>query len=313
MAEISISPAAVAGPPPRSEPRSMTIADLLALMLGVGIVLTFCGIPPISAQARQSRNLISDIDILTGLFVPLALVSLQRQFAYRRPARPAEWLAIVFAIFLIHLSLPWWTHDIDRLRGRLWAQSWWTWPRLSRAHLTGVALLSLLAGLVILAGLRNQLPHWTKTILISGLIFVWILIPQEFLYLESPQATFQPVGQGTLQERWLAWSYGAMCQFVVSLPIGLAYGIPALAALIERRAGSRPWVWTEWIAAAASLMNALLILGFVYWPPLQGWTDDEIVALRIATPFWILGVAAVSWLLIRFWTWLVKNPPKAQA
>jgi hypothetical protein len=61
------------------------------------------------------------------------------------------------------------------------------------------------------------------------------------------------------------------------------------------------------LGEGAALLLGVLFLGFLYGPTAGGASQDQIV-LRIVMPVWILAVALVSWLLIRGWTWLVKNP-----
>jgi hypothetical protein len=84
-----------------------------------------------------------------------------------------------------------------------------------------------------------------------------------------------------------------------------------VAALVERWARKRRWIWTEWLSATLGLILGSIFLGFLYWPFPN--PDEDQIVLRIVMPFWILTVAAVSWLIVWAWSRLSKLVRMGQA
>src|SRR3954451_19217082 len=109
MPEPGASPNLGVGRTQRPEPRSMILADVMAVVAGLGIAFLF---PPNSGMLPFMPIpvwfIVASLVVwaLQALGFATALAVLMRQLTYRRPANPAEWLAILIALLLSQRAIP---------------------------------------------------------------------------------------------------------------------------------------------------------------------------------------------------------------
>jgi hypothetical protein len=297
----------------------MTIADLVMMIAGFAIALRFAletgNVDRQQARQWQNPDPIGLLFIVLAAFVVSAsLISLMRQVVYRRPALPAEWLVHVLSAALIRTSLPYW-FSLDYLAGT--ALTGWGIELEPARRLVGgsaASLPAIAAGVLYL--LRNRLPQVVTTLYVATLLVLWLMalpIIDDMLGLSSP---LWSVGDTVASSRVFLWAPPLARNSLVSLPLFVPFGILAVATMRSFRATWRRWVWSEWFCFITAILTGLAIFGLFYsllFQPIFGNVTEEDIVLRIVTPFWILGVAAASWGLIRIWGRLVKNPPNAKA
>jgi hypothetical protein len=270
----------------RPEPRSMILADVMALVAGLGIGLL---LPPNSGMLPFMPIpvwfIVASLVVwsLQALALATALAVLVRQMTYRRPAHPAEWLAVLIALLLVLRVVP----NLDTVVNWLFSPGWTSNSfGLCRWILGGAAMAAFLLGLAVLNFVRRVMPYWLKTLLLAAFALILIWGPFQAFSMEGPWLL--PSGTG-LQPKWLFWIYGEGLRYATWLPPGLLFGVPATAALAEwRRRGSRRWVWIEWVGIAIALLLGFLWIGDLYlrseWPP------DRLNAERVVMPLWVIGI-----------------------
>jgi hypothetical protein len=206
-----------------------------------------------------------------------------RQLTYRRPAHPAEWLAILIALLLGQRAIP----NLDTVVNWLFSQSWTSNSfGLCRWIVGGAAMAAFLLSLAVLGLVRRAIPYWTKTLFLAVFALILLWGPFQALAMEGPWLL--PSGSG-LQPQWMFWIYGESLRYVAWLPPGLLFGVPATAALAEwRQRGSRRWVWTEWMGIGIVLLLGFLWIGELYLR--SEWPSDRLNAERAVLPVWVLGV-----------------------
>jgi hypothetical protein len=270
----------------RPEPRSMILADVMAVVAGLGIAFLLppnsgmLPFMPIPVWFIVASLVVWSLQVL-GLATALAV--LVRQLTYRRRAHPAEWLAVLSAMLLVQRAVP----NLDTAVNGIFGPSWTSNSYgLCRWIVGGVAMVASLLSLAVLNLVRRVVPYWAKTLLLAVLALLLIWGPFPALSMEGPWLL--PSGTG-LQPTWLFWMYGEGLRYVAWLPSGLLFGVPATAALAEwSQRSSRRWVWTEWMGIAVVLLLGFLWVGELYlrseWPP------DRLNAERVVMPVWVLGV-----------------------
>jgi hypothetical protein len=279
------------------EPRSMTLADVLAIVAGVGISLA---IPPVSGFPPPLIP-ISPWFIVAALVVwllsavALAISSavLVRLAAYNRPARPAEWLAILLGLLLVQRALP----NPDNVINWAFGQEWLSKSfALCRWIVGGIGLLAFLVGITVLVAMRRVMSHWAKTPLLAALALVLLWGPLDVFVREAPWLLPSWPEE---RPKWLFWAYVEGRRYAAMLPLGLLFGVPATAALARWvRRGSRRWLWTEWLGLGAALLLVSLWIASLYllrseWPP------DDLIAERAVVPVWVVGVWWLSRAIVR--------------
>jgi hypothetical protein len=278
-----------------SEPRGITILDLLAFIAGFAIALT-----PFASQNAAPGPI--DFPLLTVLVmsvwlpwtaeIVVALDALERQFAYRRPLHPAEWMAILIALVGATFWIPpmemW---GVMLLSPILQPSDY----RVIRWILAAIAVFVLFAGSGALAMFRARLPIWTITLLLAPLVLLWFCVPVDVVERLFPQRT---LGADAPGPRWLSWAYVELHNIVTSLPRWVPFGIATVALWQERCTRSRRWIWTQWLACIAATLFGLFFLVVLYGS-FSGPVQEEQIVLRIVMPFWILAVLGVSWCILQ--------------
>ena len=90
---------------------------------------------------------------LLALGLATALAVLVRQLTYRRPAHPAEWLAVLIALLLVLRVVP----NLDTVVNRSFGQSWTSDSfGLCRWIVGGAAMAAFLLGLAVLSLVRRS-------------------------------------------------------------------------------------------------------------------------------------------------------------
>ena len=271
------------------EPRSMTLADIMVIVAGVGITLV---VHPVSAFPPPFAP-ISAWFIVAALFawflwgVELAtsLVILMRQGIYNRPARPAEWLAILVALLLAQRAIP----NLDTVMDWTFRREWLSHSfGLCRWIVGGLGMVVVLVGIVAMVLMRRVMPHWAKTLVLATLALVLLWGPLDVFSREAPSLLPSWTEE---YPGWLFWAYLEGRQYAAMLPEGLLFGIPATEALLERvRPGSRRWIWTEWLGLGTALLLGSFWIASLYlfrseWPP------DSLNVERAVVPVWVAGVS----------------------
>ena len=282
----------------------MTLSDLLTLIAGVAIALKLPS--PFSwPPTMQMPAIIAGAFMICGVALMAAagvmLVTLRRQWAYKRVVHPAEWLAILMVATWISEVWPFRTDDVVNMHfGATWTSASYS----GRRWLVGAAALAIvlnLAGITALA--RRFLASWIVTLLLAAAAVAWLWGP---VVVFSQEVSF-PAGPWTDTRSLTFWLYRSVWDFARSLLSWILFGVPAMAALIERRTGQRRWVWTEWTSVVTALVP--VTVGLVFFYMLYSESPSEgLTAQRIVLPIWIGVVAALSWLIV--WAWARIATPR---
>jgi hypothetical protein len=279
------------------EPRSMTLADLLVIVAGVGISFTIppiSGFPPPFIPISPGFIIAALVDwSLLAAGLTTSLVILVRLMAYRRPARPAEWLAILVALLLVLRTVP----DLDTVVNRAFGREWLSNSLgTCRWIVGGIGLAAFLVGIMVLVAMRRVMPHWARTLVLAALALVLLWGPLDVFSREAPWL-LPSWTEG--RPEWLFWASVEGRRYAAMLPLGLLFGVPARAALARwERRGTRRWIWTEGLGLGTALLLGSLWLGSLYglrseWPP------DGLNAERAVVPVWIVGVWWLSRAIVR--------------
>jgi len=267
----------------------MTIADMLAVVAGVGIAIT---IRPIAGYVPYPQIPVWYLIVVASLWwFPLvlalatSLAVLLRQVNYNRMAHPAEWVAILLGLLVLKTAMPSLDYVVNDGFGSEWLS---TAFGLCRWIVSGAGMIVLLAGFVALGVLRRVLPRWLKTLVLATMALAMLWGPIDVFAREAP--SFAPSWTG-LRTKWFFWVYVESRQYAARLPLGLLFGVPATAAIIQRKR----WVWTEWIGVGVGSILILLWLVFLYVLRSESPPDD-LNAERIVVPVWLLA----SWWTSRF-------------
>ena len=260
----------------------MTLVDAMALVLGVA--LAFVAIPGRSFFMHMPAVWVLAyfglVDLIRGLSLALSAVVLGRLARYRRMPRPSEWLSILVTASMLagRQEL-----NVDGFVNRLYA----SFPGLARSPIdfggwrwaiAGVELVFLVVGLAASRLLRDRLAPWSKALGLAGLATLAISGPLAVFGLQgadlvTPSGGFGP-GMGPILLRKSFW-------LLAQLPMGLLFGVPAVAALAERVEG-RPWGWTEWVGASLALILGTITVIFdrnEFPIPSGGWIAEHAMTL----------------------------------
>lgn len=226
----------------------------------------------------------------------ITLISFTRQIVFKRPARAAEWLAIFEIASFIKVML----FDLATAVNQPFGRGWLAISIAARRYvLGGVALAVLIGGLCGLAQWANRLPHWAKTLTLATMVLagLWVM---DVGSVEFNRLVQDASGQ---QSGLLRSLFVNACLSAAELPKWLLFGVPAVAALVERRDGRRRWVWTEWVGFGTVAVSELVVftLSFYWlWSDGAGLSDDE-TAQRILLPVLIVAIGAISWFIVSCW------------
>jgi hypothetical protein len=268
----------------------MTAGDAMALVVGVALAFQFrvagsflfMGIPPwvmlVIVLCWMSWVATTAVSAVVAC----------RLIRYRRGPRPAEWLAVLttlFGILAMGPSLP-----VDRAINLLPSAylasvaSMAAWRWLAAGLSLGILAASL--GLIRLG--QAYLPPWLKAAGLAAVAFLALAGPIDVVRVHgpdllAPSSGFGPGGASTLH--WLT------LQLIATIPMGLMFGVPAVAALIERFRRDR-WRWDEWAGVILPLLVALPIASLYRGtlPALSAWGAAE----RALVGGWFVGVGMLS-------------------
>jgi hypothetical protein len=286
----------------RAEPRSLTLTDCLAMVAGFGVAIAYRQIPPMPPPTMGIAIPVWlivawwSLGVLLATALATAFVVVERQFMFRRPARPAEWVAILLGILIFREALP----DLDDLVNRWLPPEWPTQSfSTSRGIVGAIGAVVFLVGLAVLGLMRRVLPHALKTIVlvasILGLLWGPIRVFSMEVHWLIPSPPIEPTSPAIL------WVWLEIRKYLGLLPLGLLFGIPAMATLKDWRAReSKGRLWTEWPGPAIGLVLCLFWLVSLYLLRSESPPHD-LNAERVVVPFWIAGVWWLSrWITDRF-------------
>lgn len=236
MAQSIVAPVLATTPVSKPEPRGMTIAELLLFVAGFAIAFR--------------------LETFWGVMSVLPAAILWRQFAYRRAAHPAEWLAILLMTYFLAQQ----TLDLDR------SADWFfkrigTSPSVTAGRLQFAAIVSgaLMVALGTVWFSRRWLSSWVITILVAAAATVWFRWPTVAFALALPWLLPQPSAPASDLPGWLNVELRMHLSHVPAL---LVFAIPAVAALFWWR--KRTWIWTEWASVFVAILAATLMLVMLY-------------------------------------------------
>ena len=272
----------------------MTLVDLMALVAGVGTSFALVASLPGSNVIRSPLDQLvySVIRLFQGMSLALSAVALARVAAYRRMPTPAEWLGILVGTSLLT--------DLPEFRVDSWIYAYrWAFPSLDPLSYTGVRWVGaglfsagILIGLGFLRLGRQLLPTWLRTIVLAWMALLGMAGPlwvfgQHGADWFSPPGGFGPGTASTL--------YRGACGLAAHLPMGLLFGVPALASL-NQRISCRKWIWTEWANLSCSTMTGfafMMLYRGEFRFPSPAWLAERLLVLA-----WFLAVALLSRLIL---------------
>lgn len=284
----------------RPEPRSMTLVDVMAMVVGVAVGLAIVENQDVYVMSgfltmvpdRFAGMAQHSVGWIWGVSVTMAAVTLGRVARHRRGPRPAEWLVIVIAIgYASGGDRIWFPAERVNFRVMTPMDAIEDFHR-ERSIVASLAGLVAVLGLIVLRRLRRKLPAWAVTI---GLCLALTLLAWGPIYVAAMDAT-----------AWISPSIGINGAELVNIsilaattwaglvPTGLLIGIPLVGAIadVNRRRG---WTWVEW----GSMVSSGLILPIL----LAGWRPDFdpgswIRCVEWLTAIsWVAGILGLSWLV----------------
>ncbi len=275
----------------RAEPRWVTLADTMAIVAGFGVAIA---VRPVLNLPPPSMGIVVPIGYFVvwwsiGLLLTTALATafavVVRQMMFRRPALPAEWVAVLLGLLVFREALP----NLDDLVNRWFPHEWMSRSfGLCRWIVGAVGALVFLLGLAVLGLLCRVLPHTLKTMILAASILALLWGPIQVFSIEVPWLIPSPPVEST--PAGIFWAWLEIRKYLGDLPLGLLFGIPATAALMGWRARmAKGRLWTEWPGPGIGLVLILLWLIFLYLLRSE-WPRDDLMAERFVVPFWILGV-----------------------
>lgn len=282
------------------EPRWLTLADVVMIVVGVAIGLSWFDFSTELRPATTPKGVefYSLMLLVAGPVGTLALATSLAAFArfvrFKRGPRPGEWIVLVVCL--------------AELAGTMrQAPDPFAWRQVT---VDRPAVVTSLLGLAAAAAFLLAMSHWrdrpwARTVLLMSWLFALLCGPlavararlevyqgriyQDYesilgLPLDSSNATVQP------------WTLAADGMIGLGLvPEGLVYAVPAMAAVRSWRSRRRrPWLWTEWAGAAVAavllfcwIQDGILIAGRVSsWSP---WPELIVRAL------WLVLVVGLAW------------------
>lgn len=288
----------------------MTMGDVFALVAGVALsyfLITNINFASVMVVRSPMHQLVQAVlQFFQGATMALSAVTLSRVAVYRRMPSAPEWMAIVVAC-----SLP---GDWPWLQVDHWIASCrWAFPSLDGFSYVGMRWVgaglfsaAIAIGLGVLRLGRTAYPSWLKTLMLAWLVLVamsgplWVF-SQHGADLITPTNGFGPGVLSTL--------YRGACLLLAALPMGVLFGLPAVAALVER-IGGRRWSWAEWSASSATILTGFVAMRTYqgeFKTPSPAWAAEWLLVLA-----WFVAVALASrWILLHLgerWRRWVEGP-----
>ncbi len=271
----------------------MTPVDAMALVAGVALAFSFRpGVNPYAVPPPWVMFVIVLSWIFWIMTAAVSAVVAGRLIRYRRGPRPAEWLAILttfYGILVMGPGIP-----VDRAINLLPSgflasvatMAAWRWL------VAGLALALIAAGLGLLRAGRAILPGWLKGAGLAAVAFLALAGPIEVVRLHGPDLLAPSDGFGPGGLAMLHW---LTCQLIAGIPLGLFFGVPAIAALMERVRRDR-WRWDEWAGVILPILVALPMAAL--YPGNFPTLSAEWTAERALLGGWFLGVGLLSRLVV---------------
>jgi hypothetical protein len=276
----------------------MTLVDLVALTVGVGLCFAprvylvrecIFYVPPL-----WERVIYQSLRFSEGMTIAIAVVALGRGSSYCRMPRPAEWLVIVSSMSVLMDRRP--EFNFPVWGSQLFVSPSWSGDRLEFMHWSWVvadlACVAILVTFLVVQLGQRVLAHWLKTLLLA-----WMAL----LALNGPLWVFENLGGDLISPREgfntgaLSMLHWRASRLFGLFPTGVFFGVPAVAALLDRIAGKR-WSWVEWVGVIASTMVACLPM-MIYRSEYDR-SSTYWLAERTLTPTWLLVVTITSWLIV---------------
>lgn len=295
--------------PDRSEPAGITVADLVALIIGVAVAvdLPWRFWPPLFQSAavwtwpREYRGLLQfAADALNRACLTLLPVVMARLVRYGRVARPAEFLATACSLMLLPRAAdhrlftlragfdPWagesslqsLTDEETMRRDEEWNrwqdEAYWPWTM-------GMLAVACVAALALRLG-RRRLPGWLQTVL---LLLAWLGFGRGIWAFGSEVFSLGRARNATEAGRVLyAIGYSVACL----LPFKLFFDVPAGATWHRLRSSHAPRPsWLEWLSMG--LVATLFLVTFPqqfltnypagFWAWKWGFLPTTVVAVAL--------------------------------
>jgi hypothetical protein len=146
------------------------------------------------------------VNVVLALDFVTALVVLLRRLEYGGMPRPAEWLAILLATWLLSMTPP----NVDDLINSIlqWtarSNSFWVW----RWIVAGFAFAGCVICLAASWTFRRHLPEWTSTVLLATVAFVLLWAPLWVVEQQLPDLFPRWPGKDA---GWAFWFYFETCR-----------------------------------------------------------------------------------------------------
>jgi hypothetical protein len=296
----------------RTEPTANTIADLVALIVGVGLAISFewhsAWAVPLGMGGRGAPRWFGvlryvDEGLQNGLMAMIVVV-IARRLRYGGPIRPAEFLAFTVGVprLLLGLQRLPALGLITRVPGtelRSLDIEWFRLWMLAESTLCALALATALA-------FRRRLAPWVVCCLLSG---AWVAQqPVEFFTQEVRDAIL-------LRYHPPIWAV-RLLNDLLAMPFVMLAVVPIVAVLFYELRGNRPartWVETACLGLGLASFVAveIRICSWFYLGP--GWSNPvEQIVVRMAE----LAFGAIMCVLLvkrygaRFASWLGLAGPQ---
>jgi hypothetical protein len=268
----------------------MTMGDVLVLVAGVAAAYVVVGTPLVNPfdRTHNGRLVFEVIRFLQGTSLAVTSVALARVGLYRRMPSAAEWLGILVGCTLLGewswLDVDEWIYAYQRTLAVWLSPSDFTGARW---FVAGVFSAKIAIGLGLLRLGRRLFPTWIKTILLSSLALLAMSVPLRVLSLHGADSISPSGGLGP---GILPFLYQGICMLIAFIPMGLLFGLPAVAAIRQRILGRR-WNWVEWAAAGTSALALLALV--IATPTGLNPTSPEGLGLRFLV---IVGLGVIGFI-----------------
>ncbi len=280
--------------PLREEPRGMTLADLVAAVVGsaVGLaVLRGVGLFEVASYPGRVRAVVIGLRVgLVGSFA-LSTVTLARRGRFGGAIRPTDWLAILPATFLVEYLFP---PGLD-FGGWLASKLHVPFAAMSWIVRGGAVLIALVAASLAAALVRRKRGGAFPLLVLAVGVSAIHWAATDLAFFEGLRL-FRPVVASLsriFDSRPSDYFYNEALLAMARLPEGVFRGVPTVATLLAiLRGRGRSWAWSDWASAATGPATwASVIVVSRSFVPLTS-TDGIVFAAYVATS------AALSMLVV---------------